>query len=506
MAKRKWAVLVGIFLAGCPCAFALNPALDVSQYAHTAWKIREGFSKGTIFAIAQTTDGYLWLATEFGLLRFDGVRNGSSDGVRIRSAAGGYSPRVSKASDGKLWFLPLDGVSVIDPSHLPLNKLPPPVHIEQITADRKTYDATSDASEHLRLPPLVRDLQIDYTALSLVAPEKVRFRYKLEGRDDDWRDAGNRRQAFYDNLPPGNYRFRVSASNDSGVWNEAGTFLDFAVAPAFYQTGLFRASCLAAFVALFIALYQLRLRQVARQFDIRLEERLGERTRVARELHDTLLQGFISASMQLHVAADFVTPDSPAKPLLSRGLQIMGGVIDDGRNAISGLRSSDIYELNLEQAFSRMMPELDPQKEVGFQIIVEGRPLPLRPAIRDEVYRIGREALVNAFRHSQAKAVEIELEYAASHLRLLVRDNGCGIDPQVVQSGRGGHWGLTGMRERAERIGGRINIWSRHSAGTEVDLSVPGTVAFAVPPSVIQAWRQWLAGKMSVARQSRTEQ
>ena len=168
------------------------------------------------------------------------------DGVRTRGAGGGYGALVAKASDWKLWFLPFDGVSVIDPRHLPFNKIPPPVHIEQITVDRKTYAAAlagtgeAAASEGgrykgmggLRLPPLIRDLQIDYTALSLVAPEKVMFRYKLEGWDRDWQDVGTRRQAFYSNLPPRNYRFRVMACNNSGVWNEAGTFLDFSVAPA----------------------------------------------------------------------------------------------------------------------------------------------------------------------------------------------------------------------------------------------------------------------------------
>ncbi len=150
----------------------------------------------------------------------------SSDGVRVLAGTGHYSPQFAKTSDGKLWFLPWDGVSVLDPRHLPFNPIPPPVHIEQVTGDRKTYDAASVANGQMRLPPLIRDLEIDYTALSFVAPEKVRFRYKLEGRDSDWQDVGNRRQAFYSDLPPGNYRFRVSASNNSGVWNEAGTFLD----------------------------------------------------------------------------------------------------------------------------------------------------------------------------------------------------------------------------------------------------------------------------------------
>jgi PAS domain S-box-containing protein len=185
----------------------------------------------------------------------------SSDGVRSYASVGGNSPRVAKSTDGRLWFLPYDGVSVVDPLHLPFNKLLPPVHIEQIIADRHNYDASSE----VRLPPLVRDLEIDYTALSLVAPEKVLFRYKLEGRDRDWQNVGNRRQAFYTDLAPGNYRFRVAACNNSGVWNEAGTFMDFFIAPAYYQTALFRTLCAAAVLALLWAGYRMRVRQLRRQ-------------------------------------------------------------------------------------------------------------------------------------------------------------------------------------------------------------------------------------------------
>jgi PAS domain S-box-containing protein len=195
---------------------------------------------------------------------FDG-----SDGVRLRSGlTGGYSPRVARTADGKLWFLTFDGVSVLDPHHLAFNTLPPPVHIEQVTADRKTYwqNLSGDASSsHPKLPPLVRDLEIDYTALSLVAQEKVLFRYLLEGVDRDWQDVGNRRQAFYTNLSPGNYRFRVTASNNSGVWNEAGDTLDFSIAPAYYQTTWFRGLCVLAFFTLLWAGYQMRVHQLQEQ-------------------------------------------------------------------------------------------------------------------------------------------------------------------------------------------------------------------------------------------------
>lgn len=230
------------------------------------------------------------------------------------------------------------------------------------------------------------------------------------------------------------------------------------------------------------AVYRLRLRQLTRQLNMRFEERLAERTRIARELHDTLLQGFLSANMQLHVAVDRLPAESPARPPLSRVAELMGRVIADARSAVQGLRSSPSDSQGLEQAFSGIREELAIPQETGFQIIVDGQPRPLHPLLRDEVYRIGREALVNAFRHSQARNVEVELEYAAHHLRLLVRDNGRGIDPKVVQSGRDGHWGLLGMRERAEKIGAQFHLWSGPTAGTEIELLVPGHVAFQAGP------------------------
>jgi signal transduction histidine kinase len=417
----------------------------------------------------------------------------ASDGVRSHFTTTGYNPSVAKSTDGKLWFLPWDGVSVIDPRHLPFNRNPPPVQIERITADQKTYDVASDKKRPLRLPPHIRDLEIEYTALSLVAPEKIRFRYKLEGWDRDWQDVGDRRQAFYSNLSPGNYRFLVIACNNSGVWNEASVFSYFAIAPAYYQATWFRLSCVAAFLALLGGLYQVRLRQVKRQFTVRLAERLAERTRIAQELHDTLLQGFLSASMQVHLANDSLPADSAAKPTLTRALEVMGQVIDEGRNAVRGLRaSSRSASLDLEHAFSKIQPELVSMEQTGedvdFRVIVDGVQRPLHPLLRDEVYRIGREALINAFRHSRAKKIEIELKYSSKDLSVLVRDDGCGIDPNVLQTGRDGHWGLSGMRERADRIGAQLHVMSSASAGTEIELSVPGNIAFQDQPGRKLRW------------------
>lgn len=404
----------------------------------------------------------------------------SSDGVRILAGAGHDSPEAAKSSDGRLWFLPLDGVSVLDPNHLPFNRLPPPVHVEQLIADRKTYEATSEAGERVRLPPLIRDLEISYTALSLAAPEKVRFRYKLEGRDADWQEAGNRRQAFYNDLPPGDYRFRVMACNNSGVWNEEGTFLDFSVAPAYYQTTWFRLLLVATFLFIVGVLYQLRLRQVARQVRGRMEERLAERERIARDLHDTLLQSVQGLILKFHAVAAQMRGDDPAYGALEKTLDQADQVLAEGRDSIRNLRGSTATSGDLPAAFQRIVEETPQGNGVAFKTVVEGSVRELHPIIREESYCIGREALVNALTHSEGRNVEVEITYDPRQFRLRVRDDGRGIDPAIIAEGRPDHWGLRGMRERAERIGAQLNLWSRSETGTEVELTVPGATAYQV--------------------------
>jgi signal transduction histidine kinase/ligand-binding sensor domain-containing protein len=401
----------------------------------------------------------------------------SSDGVRLRAiAVSEYTPRVAKASDGKLWFLPFDGVSVIDPRHISVNKLPPPVHIEQITADRKTYQTSSN----LRLPPLVRDLEIDYAALSLVAPEKIRFRVKLEGHDPDWKDADNERKAFYNDLPPRNYRFRVTASNNSGVWNEAGASFDFSIAPAYYQTRWFQALCAGAFLGLLWALYRYRLHQLARQFNVRLDERVNERTRIARELHDTLLQSFQGVVFRFQAVRNMLPrrPDE-AMQALDSALERTDQAIAEGRDAIQGLRSSTVVTNELAQAVRALGAELESHNSASFHVVVEGPPHELHPILRDEVYAIAREAVQNAFRHAEAYKIEADITYKRSSFQLRIRDDGKGIDPGIVAEGRAGHYGVPGMRERAKRIGGKLDVWTGIGAGTEIELSIPGSIAYA---------------------------
>jgi signal transduction histidine kinase len=228
--------------------------------------------------------------------------------------------------------------------------------------------------------------------------------------------------------------------------------------------------------------YLFRLRPTFAEVRARLEERVAERTRIAQDLHDTVLQGIVSAAMQLDVAVDQLPANSPAKLRLSRVLELMRHVMEEGRNAVRGLRSShsasDSDSDDLGQAFSRIPQELGIEVQIDFRVIVLGSARKLRPLIRDEVYHIGRELLVNAFRHSRASCIEVELEYGSRRFRMVVRDDGCGIDPQVLRAGREGHWGLPGMRERAERVGARLRVWSRAAAGTEASLSIPNSIAF----------------------------
>jgi signal transduction histidine kinase/ligand-binding sensor domain-containing protein len=446
----------------------------------------QGLLQDQILGLAEDRGGNLWIATSNRVLRANSAKllsGALADGdIREYGLADGLQGvegvkrhrSVMADSFGHIWFSLNRGLSVVDPARVAATSAPAIVHIQAISADGSQVPLQGP----VRIPSARQRITFGYAGISLSVPGRVRFRYTLEGFDHGWSQPVANREANYTNLAPGPYRFRVIASNPDGVWNSAEASIGLQIDPVLWQTAWFRAAMVLACALVITALYRLRLHDLTRQLNVRFEERLAERTRIAQELHDTLLQGFLSASMQLHVTADRLPPDSAAKPALGRILKLMNQVIEEGRNAVKGLRSTQGSTLDLGQAFSRIQQELAIEEDVGFRVILDGQPRPLHPVLRDEVYRIGREALVNAFRHSRAKSIEIELEYAPRQLRVLVRDNGCGIDPQMLLSGREGHWGLPGMRERAERIGAKLQVWSRPTAGTEVELSVPSHVAF----------------------------
>lgn len=450
---------------------------------------------GAVSGIVETPDGSLWLNEINGIVYIspeeirqllndpehritfrlydflDGMPGGPQMNFTVSTAV--------DATDGRIWFATDNGLAWIDPANIAENPAPPPVLIRTLRTDNRSFDPSSP----LNLPPGTIDLRIDYTALSYSIPEKVRFRYKLDGIDGDWRDAGTRRQAFYNNLGPGRYLFRVIACNNDGVWNETGAALDFSIEPMFYQTIWFRfllilLALLLTAIILFL-LYRWRLARATERLNLGFEERLVERTRIAHELHDTLLQGFLGATMRLQAVSNLLpAPSEKVKENLDNVLDQIDVVLEEGRRAIWDIQSASVGENDLIQSFTIAGDELTKTYTANFTLTIEGQCRPLQPLVRHQIYRIGREALINAFRHSQATKIELQIEYTSKYLRLVVRDNGCGINPDYLNEGRFGHLGLSGMSDYAEKIGTELKIWSREETGTEIELIVSHQIAF----------------------------
>jgi signal transduction histidine kinase len=396
--------------------------------------------------------------------------------IDVAAAIDSHSePSVVEADDGRLWFATIRGIAWLDPVALDkaYNSTPPSVIVNSLVSNGKAHSNFRG----LVLPPHTGRIQIDYTALSLAIPERVLFRYKLEGADSDWQDAGTRREAFYTNLRPGHYRFRVIACNNDGVWNNVGSDVQFAITAAWYQTTWFYALCAASVLVITWALYQLRLRQIARAMSARFDERLSERTRIARDLHDTFLQT-IQGSKLVADSALRQAPDSARMRGALEQLSVwLGRATEEGRAALNSLRTSTTEKNDLAAAFQRAIEEcrIATSMEASFSVV--GEVSEMHPIVRDEVYRIGYEATRNACVHSQATRLQVELTYAED-LVLRVRDNGVGIDPAIVNEGKDGHFGLQGMRERALRIMAKLTVETSTVSGTEIKLVVPGSIIY----------------------------
>lgn len=447
-------------------------------------------------AIARLEDDYgnLWIYARCGLLKIPASdmaawRKLPESKVKVETfdALDGAQPgagdlrqqRASKSPDGRLWFMNGRVVQMIDPHRTYTNAIPPPVHIEGLVADRKSYGTRGGLS----LPPLRGELEIDYTALSFTVPRRVGFRYKLEGYEEEWQDVGTRRQAFYNNLSPGRYRFRVIASNHDGVWNETGAAMDFTIEPTWYQTTSFRLLCILLAGLIAWSLYRLRIRQISRGISVRFDERLAERTRLARELHDTFLQTVQGSKL---VADDALEQPGDAARLRRAMEQIsvwLGQATEEGRAALNSLRASTTEKNDLAGALRRATETYRLKISAAATFSVVGASREMHPIVRDEVYRIGYEAIRNACLHSKASRLEVELRYAQD-LSVRVKDDGIGIEPAVAAEGKAGHYGLKGMRERSARIGATLTIVSQTNSGTEVTVVVPGSVVFrkAVSP------------------------
>jgi signal transduction histidine kinase len=362
------------------------------------------------------------------------------------------------------------------------------VHVESVAADGNPLDPGTP----WRVPPNRVRIRFDFLALSLAAPERVKYRYRLDNLDHQWSEPVSARDTVYMNLDPGSYRFRVIACNSEGIWNSQEAAIALEVTPAMWQRTSFRALMLVLCALAGAGLYRMRLLRLTKELNIGFQERLDERTRIAQELHDTLLQSLLATSMQLHVAVSRLPEESPTHPQFARVLHMLQQVVGESRNAVRGLRAPSKGSDDLEKAFSHVREELAVGDSIEVRIRSTGPRRPLNPLIRDQIYRIGREAISNALRHSAAPVVEVELDYDESRLGLRVRDMGCGIDEKVLRMGKEGHWGLIGMRECAEKIGARLKLTSRPGAGTQLDLTVPGHIAFLKTNSTPR--HRWIPG------------
>ncbi|MFZ6733561.1 sensor histidine kinase [Undibacterium sp. Ji42W] len=383
-------------------------------------------------------------------------------------------PTLIAASDGKLWFSTASEIATIDPQNIPRNALQPSVQISAIHAGGKDYAAQAS----LQLPKENRDIQISFTALSLSMPERISFRYQLQGYDKSWQDPHGRREAFYTNLPPGNYRFMVKAANEDGVWNEQGTAMQIGITPVFTETPWFIALLIALAAACLYVIYLLRIRYLTAHMQDLMHERLAERARIARGLHDTLLQSVQGLIMYFDSQARRLPSDSEERARLEQTLDLADQLMVEGREHIMDLRSESVPE-ELEEALQQYGSILLNER---FTLTLRGKPRWLCEAIRNEIHAIAREALLNAARHSNASKVTLELEYHRDHFTLRIADNGQGLPAAIADAGqREGHWGLVGMKERAEAMGASYLMKTVEGEGTAIQVRLPANLAYTMP-------------------------
>jgi ligand-binding sensor domain-containing protein/signal transduction histidine kinase len=448
----------------------------------TAYTTRQGLFDDAVYSILEDGHTNLWLSCRQGIFRINKkelddfatgktrsisqVVYGTADGMMTRECSGGGSPAGWKSRDGRLWFSTIRGVAMIDPERIEINQLPPPVVIEQIRID----DQSITPSERIELQPGATRLDFYYTAPSFVAPEKIRFKYKLEGFDKEWIDSGTRRVAYYTNLRPGNYRFQVVACNNDGVWSTTGASFGLYLKPYFYQTYWFYAVCLLVLAALAWQIYRLRVHRIEAQF----RAVLAERTRIAREIHDNLAQEMLGISVQLEVVARTMPPQAEvARSNLDRVRLLVRHSIAEARRYVWDLRSQALDNKDLPTALTETARRLTLDTTVDAQVHVGGTFRPLARLVEDNLLRIAQEAINNAVKHADAKRVNVDLVFDARRVQLSVRDDGHGFDSQMATNGPVDHFGLVGMRERAAQIGGTLAIHSGNGSGTEIVVDVP---------------------------------
>jgi ligand-binding sensor domain-containing protein/signal transduction histidine kinase len=434
----------------------------------------QGLSADVIYRILEDKQQNLWCSSNKGIFRVNKgeldkggvnpVYYGPADGTLTRECSGGGHPAGWKTTDGRLWFATIKGLAVIDPEHIPLNTSPPPIAIEQLFVDNQSIPLTQD----ITLSPGIARLDFYFTALSFIAPENVRFKYKLEGFDNDWIDGGGRRVASYTNLRPGTYKFRVIAANNDGVWNESGAALDLYLKPRFYQTYWFYLLCVLLLALTAWQLYRLRVRRIALQF----RAVLAERNRIAREIHDNLAQDILGISVQLELVARLMpVAAETAKGHLDRARMLVRNSMTEARRYVWDLRSQELHKKDLPAALRDTTKRLTAESKIETVVEVAGPLRALPVDVETNLLRIGQEAINNAVKHARANRIVVGLNFETRKVQLSIRDDGCGFDPREQIAD--GHFGLLGMRERAEQIGGVLSIDSTPERGTQIAVDVP---------------------------------
>ncbi|HEL4845148.1 MULTISPECIES: sensor histidine kinase [Stenotrophomonas] len=439
-------------------------------------------------------NGHLWFNGSRGLVRLGSdelrrtLRTGlpvtprlfdAVDGMPGIALQSGPIATATLADDGLLWLATNQGLAWLDTTRSHVNTMAPSVRIGEVLYGSE-HEPLRDG---LRLPAGTSQLQIDYVALSLARPERNRYRYRLSGVDDGWQDAGSSTRAYYTNLAPGNYRFDVEAANEDGIWSTAPASRGFRIAPTFMQTVWFKLLCAAAILALLVMAVRIRSGQLAALFRARLQERNGERERIARDLHDTLLQGSQGLILRLHAISQAAQTPEPVRSQLEAAMQLAERNLAEGRERVNALRDGPFAGRDLASALADVHAEYAGHGTNPLRLTVEGATPALQADAAEEVFLIGREAIRNALRHAHASAIEVELSYGTRCFLLHVRDDGVGIDDENAGHG---HWGLQGMRERAQRLGAELQLWTRPGLGTEVALAVPARRLYHRRPS---RWR-----------------
>jgi signal transduction histidine kinase len=462
--------------------------------------------------IIERANGDLWLNTGSGIFHIDQQEiqkslQGETDRVTgqyfgVRDGLPGVAAQVRplggavEGTDGRLWFAAGSGLVWLDPERAQHAAAALPVTIQSVLADDHYYDPDTP----LRFAPHTSMVQFNYAAMSLSSPETVRYRYRLEGTDAAWREVRVPDAVTYRNLPPGTYHFRVEASNTNGTWTGREALAEFTILPAFYQTRAFLVLCFFGAVGFAYVAGRVRVRQVTQTALARMQERITERERIARDLHDTLLQSVQGLILTLHGVTRKVSNED-ARSTIEKTLDQAERTLVEGRDRVRELRGAIPTLDDLPAALGRLAEQMPQTRGTRVNTVVAGGVRELHPIVLDESYSIGREAIVNALTHSGGRRVDVEIVYGRKQFRLRVRDDGGGIDPRILaEGGRADHWGLRGMRERAARIGAQLRI-RRSDPGTEVELVIPGAAAY--PSARSGSLRRWLSFARNGAQRTR---